>query len=102
MSVKQSFFTFIACIVIATPVFTQQAVMPDPQLRSADASAIPAPEPQPGRVSGTATDVNDDVIPGANVTLDGLGFEEKRTAVANPTEALPSTISSRESPITSQ
>ncbi len=83
MSIKQSFFAFMACIVLATPAFTQQTVMPSPQLGSADTSAIAAPEPQPGRMSGTATDVNNDIIPGANVILDGPGLEEKRTAVAN-------------------
>jgi len=83
MSIKQSLCAFIACIVLAIPAFAQQTVMPSRQTGSADMSEIAAPEPQPGRMSGTATDVNDDVIPGANVILDGPALEEKRTIVAN-------------------
>ncbi|HWG20948.1 MAG TPA: carboxypeptidase-like regulatory domain-containing protein [Terracidiphilus sp.] len=57
--------------------------MPSPQVGSDETSAIAAPEPQPGRMSGTATDVNNDIIPGANVILYGAGLEEKRTANDN-------------------
>ena len=31
---------------------------------------IAAPDPQPGKIGGTVTDVNDDIIPGANVILE--------------------------------
>ncbi|HWE85274.1 MAG TPA: carboxypeptidase-like regulatory domain-containing protein [Terracidiphilus sp.] len=83
MSIKQSIFAFITCTLIATRAFTQQAVTPGPQSGSADTSAISAPEPEPARMSGTAMDVNNDVIPGAQVTLDGPAPEDKRTALAN-------------------
>src|SRR5947207_1460945 len=83
MSIKQSLCAFIACIILATPAFTQQNLMPSGPTESAAMSEVAAPDPQPGRMSGTATDVNDDIIPGANVILDGPAPEEKRTVVAN-------------------
>lgn len=40
-------------------------------------------EPQLGSISGTAMDVNDDIIPGATVVLEGSDHGDRRTAVAD-------------------
>jgi hypothetical protein len=83
MSVQQSLYAFIASVFIATPGFAQLAAIPNAPAGNDGSSAIAAPEPQPGHVSGTAIDVDDEVIPGANVILEGPSPEEKRTVVAN-------------------
>ncbi len=44
---------------------------------------IAAPEPQPGSMSGTVIDVNDDIIPGATVVLESSVPGDRRTVVAN-------------------
>jgi hypothetical protein len=83
MNIKFSAYAFILCIILATPAFAQQNLLPDAPTASSAITEISSPDPQTGRMSGTATDVNDDIIPGANVILDGPAPEEKRTAVAN-------------------
>lgn len=57
--------TFSACVV--TPVVGQQ---------------IAAPDPQPGKISGTVTDVNDDIVPGASVILEGSDPGDRRSKVS--------------------
>ncbi|MGA3264922.1 MAG: carboxypeptidase-like regulatory domain-containing protein [Terracidiphilus sp.] len=44
---------------------------------------IAVPEPQPGSLSGTVIDVNDDIIPGATVVLESPVPGDRRTVVAN-------------------
>ena len=56
---------FAGCIVI--PAIGQQVV---------------APDLQPGKISGTVTDVNDDIVPGANVILEGSAPGDKRSTVS--------------------
>src|SRR5260370_21595494 len=58
-------FIFAACIVI--PAIGQQ---------------IAAPDPQPGKISGTVTDVNDDIVPGANVILESASPGDRRSTVS--------------------
>src|SRR5215472_8238357 len=43
---------------------------------------LSAPEPQPGHISGTVTDNNGDIVPGATVVLAGAAQDEQ-TVVAN-------------------
>jgi len=59
-------FIFAASVVI--PVIGQQ---------------IAAPDPQPGRISGTVTDVNDDIVPGANVILESSAPGDRRSIVSD-------------------
>lgn len=49
---------------------------------SAQEMLLSAPEPQPGHISGTVTDDNGDIIPGATAVLDGAAQHEQ-TAVVN-------------------
>ena len=56
---------FSACVVI--PVVGQQ---------------ISASDPQPGKISGTVTDPNDDIVPGANVILESSDPGDKRSVVS--------------------
>ncbi len=44
---------------------------------------IPSSSPQPGSISGTAMDQNNDIIPGATVVLEGPSPQDRRTVVAN-------------------
>jgi hypothetical protein len=46
---------------------------------------IDAPAPQRGSISGTVTDIENAVIPGATVTVDGLASNERRTLTTNET-----------------
>lgn len=48
----------------------------------AQETLLSAPDPQPGHVSGTVTDDNGDIIPGATVVLESASQHEQ-TAVAN-------------------
>jgi hypothetical protein len=43
---------------------------------------IAAPDPQPGKISGTVTDVNDDIVPGAEVILQSSVTGEMRSMVS--------------------
>ncbi|MGA8728443.1 MAG: carboxypeptidase-like regulatory domain-containing protein [Terracidiphilus sp.] len=43
---------------------------------------IAAPNPQPGEISGTVTDVNDDIVPGANVILESTAPGDRRSIVS--------------------
>jgi len=58
-------FIFASCIAI--PAIGQQ---------------IAAPDPQPGKISGTVTDVNDDIVPGANVILESSAPGDRRSMVS--------------------
>ena len=42
-----------------------------------------APKPEPGHITGTVTDVNDDVLSGATVVLEGAALKQPRTVVSN-------------------
>jgi hypothetical protein len=67
MYVKQLLCTFIFCFAAVFPSIAQQTA---------------APNSQPASISGTVTDVNDGVVPGAKVVLEGPLVTERRTAVA--------------------
>jgi hypothetical protein len=49
----------------------------------AAAQQVSAPVPQPGTVIGTVTDVRDDAVPGAAVTLESVDAGDPRTLTAN-------------------
>ncbi len=68
MSVKESLYALIICTALAIPATAQQ---------------IAAPELQFGSISGTVTDVNNDIVPGATVVLECSVLGEHRTVVAN-------------------
>jgi hypothetical protein len=61
----------ILCGVILAACFVMPAI----------AQELAVPVPQPGTVSGTVTDVNDDVVPGADVILQS-SIGEKRSMVS--------------------
>lgn len=76
MNVKLSFAAILITAAIAAPA--QEAAVAGP----AQETLLSAPDPQPGHISGTVTDDNGDIIPGATVILDGTAQHEQ-TAVAN-------------------
>ncbi len=79
---KQSLCTLILCVSAASPALAQEASAPDPGPASVSGSEISAPDPQPGNISGTVTDVDNDIVPGANVVLEGPAPGEHRAVVA--------------------
>jgi hypothetical protein len=60
--------TLLMCVCVSVPATGQQ---------------VDAPEPQPGIISGTVVDVNDGIVPGATVALDGPIPAEHRVATTN-------------------
>jgi hypothetical protein len=60
--------TLLICVSLTAPAIAQQ---------------VDAPEPQPGTITGTVVDVNNDIVPGATVALEGSIPEEHRAAIAN-------------------
>ena len=83
MHSKQLFIALVASILIAIPASAQQLSMATPGQGSNAPGAIAAPEPQGASLSGTVTDSNDGIIPGAHVTVAGPAAAEPRTAIAN-------------------
>ncbi len=65
---KLSFFVLLICLVGRLTVQAQQLV---------------APQPQPGRINGTVTDVGGAVVPGASAALAGPTQRDIRSVVAN-------------------
>jgi hypothetical protein len=62
---------------------SQRANSKSAPLPSAPVSAAPVSVAQMGSIGGTVTDAQDDVVPGAEVTLEGQYPDDSRTAVAN-------------------
>jgi hypothetical protein len=52
-------------------------------MRAASTQEVSAPDPQTGTIIGTATDVRDDIVPGATAVLDGPAASDHRSVVAN-------------------
>jgi hypothetical protein len=52
---------------------------------TAPGQQIDAPQPQPGSIRGTVTDVDDAAIPGATLTMDGPTSSEHRTLTTDET-----------------
>lgn len=73
---------FIGCVLAGTPALAQQIASSDPP-RSELTKSIAAPDPQPGNVSGTVFDTNNDIVPGATVILEAPASGQHRTAIAN-------------------
>ena len=80
--IKESICILVVCLSVATPAFAQQVAAAGPMPGSIGESAIAAPDPQPGSISGTVTDVDNDIVPGANVVLEGSAPGEHRAIVA--------------------
>ena len=72
----------IGCVLVATPATAQQiASIDSPGNKPTTSNA--APRPQPGNISGTVLDTNNDIVPGATVVLDAPASGRHRTAIAN-------------------
>jgi Carboxypeptidase regulatory-like domain len=50
---------------------------------TASGQELVAPQPRPGRISGTVTDMGGSLIPGANVVLEGPSQQDARSVAAN-------------------
>ena len=72
----------IGCVLVATPAPAQQIASIDSP-RDKPTTSIAAPGPQPGNISGTVLDTNNDIVPGATVVLDAPASGQHRTALAN-------------------
>jgi hypothetical protein len=58
----------LAAIAMAAPLVAQN---------------VNAPQPETGHITGTVSDVNNDVLSGATVVLEGLGLKEPRTVLSD-------------------
>jgi hypothetical protein len=67
MRIKYPFYAFLLCL------FSVHAT----------GQQISAPEPQPGTITGTVTDADGDIVPGATVTIDGRDLNDHRAMVAS-------------------
>jgi len=74
--VLRSITEFVSTFLIATLGIAQQFTVSRPQ-------PLSAPVSQPGRLSGTVTDVDNDIIPRAAVVLEGPNKSEDRAVAAN-------------------
>ncbi len=79
---RESLCTLVLCVSVASPLLAQQIVVAGPDPGNVSGSEISAPDPQPGNISGTVTDVDNDIVPGANVVLEGPVPGEHRAVVA--------------------
>jgi hypothetical protein len=68
MSGKQYLFFLILCVSVASAAVTPQ---------------ISAPEPQTGTIIGTVTDVNDGIVPGATVAVEGPSLSDPKRVETN-------------------
>lgn len=72
----------VGCALVVIPAVGQQIVSSDP-LGNKLVTTITAPALQPGNISGTVIDSNNEIVPGATVVLEGPASNQHRTAVAN-------------------
>jgi hypothetical protein len=80
MSNKHLSSILMLCALFALPAMAQQSSLFSPQPKVA---AVSTPEPQPASMSGTVSDGNDGVIPGAQVVLDGPDNQTIQTAISD-------------------
>ncbi|HEV2322568.1 MAG TPA: carboxypeptidase-like regulatory domain-containing protein [Terracidiphilus sp.] len=70
-------------IVLAAPAMGQQAPAIGAQSAAVSGAALSAPAPRPATITGTVSDSNNGIIPGAQVVLSGPTSEDNQTATAN-------------------
>ena len=80
--IARPLFLLALSLSLATGVIAQQVAADGPPLAGADPAAVAAPDPQPGSISGTVTDTNDEIVPGATVALESLIPGEARSVQA--------------------
>lgn len=68
MRFRRILCALIACLSFATAALAQQ---------------VDAPAPETGSISGTVTDVNGGIVPGATIVLEGPASEDRRTISAS-------------------
>lgn len=83
MKVGVLLLTFAASMLIAAPAIGQQAPGNIPPGETYGGSTIATRPPQAGGITGTVTDGNDGIVPGAHVVLQGPSAADERATVAN-------------------
>jgi hypothetical protein len=83
MSIRQFFCIGIAGFFLSGSAIAQQASVADMPAGSEDGAAISAPAPKPATMSGTVTDINGGIVPGAHLILEEAAAGEKRTATSS-------------------
>jgi hypothetical protein len=81
--VWQSLCVLISFLSVFTSIMAQEVAGSGSRPQSGGDSEIVAPDPQPGNISGTVLDANDDIVPGAHIVLDDPTPGQSRTTVAN-------------------
>jgi hypothetical protein len=83
MNLRLIFSVAIACMALAVPGVAQQMPAAAPQALANTSGVAAAPTAQPGGISGTVIDNNNDIVPGARVELDGPAPADTRSVTAN-------------------
>lgn len=73
----------VSCMTVTAPAVGQESPAHAVQFPAGGAAAIALPASQLGGISGTVTDNNDDIVPGARVELDGPEPGDARSVTAN-------------------
>jgi hypothetical protein len=81
--ISASLCVLALCLSSGVAARAQQLVAADPPAAGVDPTTVAAPDPQPGSISGTVTDMNDAIVPGATVALETPAPGERRTVEAN-------------------
>ncbi len=76
-NVKLFFAALLMSMAVDTAAPAQQTMV-----ATSEPAVAAAPEPEPGHISGTVTDDNGGIVPGATVVLEGAALNQQ-TAVAN-------------------
>lgn len=83
MNLRQIASVVIPCLVLAAPAVGQQALVPATQPDGVNSGSTASMNQQPAGISGTVSDSNDGIIPGAHVQIDGPAAADTQTALAN-------------------
>jgi Carboxypeptidase regulatory-like domain len=83
VSFKQLSGVFITSVFLVLPAIGQQTPAASVAPESYRGAAVTAPTPQPGHISGTVTDSDNELVPDAQVVLEGPAPEAARTTVSN-------------------
>ncbi len=81
LSISQSLCKVIICISATIPATAQQTVVMIPAPGDTSGSLVVAPDTQPGSISGTVSNVKNEIVPSATVVLEGPAPGDRRTIV---------------------
>ena len=82
MRITRFLCAFVGWVLVVSSALAQQIASSETPGNKI-ATPVAAPDPQPGNISGTVFDSDNDIVPGATVVLEAPASNQHRTAVAN-------------------